>query len=338
MDEGTPPTVSVIIPTYNRAEMLSDSTASVLSQGYQDLELLIIDDGSTDRTPDLVLQIQSDDGRVRYIQHPQNLGVGAARDTGIKNARGDYIAFADSDDLWLAGKLEQQVNILEEHPQIDILFADFINHDLQSGARTNAFTQTRLGLAQLDTTPVDGDLWMVNDGLARGLLIKNFIQLGTLLIRRELIARVGSFYSQLSGPEDFEFCWRAAVRGARYAFTRDIFVERRINPSSITTNQVGSWCRYIEALHVCKQTATTASRSELLASLQSAEQRAWRNLIWIHGSNAHRSQAFSAYQQSLQVGFSAKNLFFLSTALIGPSAIGLSRKLMGIREQFGNLG
>jgi len=90
------PTVSVIIPTYNRAHTIGRAIKSVLNQTYQDFEIIVVDDGSTDNTEEVVKSFR--DKRIRYIQHKKNKGAAAARNTGIKSAKGKYIAFQDSDD------------------------------------------------------------------------------------------------------------------------------------------------------------------------------------------------------------------------------------------------
>ncbi|MDN5870838.1 MAG: glycosyltransferase [Nitrococcus sp.] len=105
------PLVSVIIPTYNRAHVLGRAIHSVLAQTYEGLELIVVDDASTDNTQGLVERIK--DSRVRYLRHDHNKGGGAARNTGIAAAQGEYIAFQDSDDEWLVEKLERQVSLLQ---------------------------------------------------------------------------------------------------------------------------------------------------------------------------------------------------------------------------------
>ena len=107
MAENTP-TVSVIIPTYNRAHLVGRAIRSVLNQTFQDFEIIVVDDGSTDNTEEVIKSFN--DPRIRYIRHEQNRGGSAARNTGIRAARGEYIAFLDSDDEWLPQKLERQVN------------------------------------------------------------------------------------------------------------------------------------------------------------------------------------------------------------------------------------
>ncbi|GAA0241172.1 glycosyltransferase family 2 protein [Haladaptatus pallidirubidus] len=106
-----PPTVSVIVPTYNRAHSLPRTVESVLSQTLEDLELIIVDDASADNTAEVVASY--DDDRIRFFKHEENQGASAARNTGIEHAEGKYMAFLDSDDVWLPTKLEKQVLTLE---------------------------------------------------------------------------------------------------------------------------------------------------------------------------------------------------------------------------------
>lgn len=101
------PKVSTIIPTYNRAQTLSRAINSVLQQTYPSLELIVVDDGSTDNTSEVVKSFN--DPRIRFVCHGRNRGASAARNTGIKEAKGEYIAFNDSDDEWLPQKLERQM-------------------------------------------------------------------------------------------------------------------------------------------------------------------------------------------------------------------------------------
>jgi glycosyltransferase involved in cell wall biosynthesis len=107
------PQVSVVIPTYNRATVLGRAVTSVLNQTFSDLECVVVDDGSTDQTVALVEGFQ--DPRLRLIRLPVNRGVGHARNVGIQAASGELIAFLDSDDEWLPGKLERQVARLREY-------------------------------------------------------------------------------------------------------------------------------------------------------------------------------------------------------------------------------
>ncbi len=108
------PRVSVIIPTYNRDALLKRAIKSVLNQTYKEFEIIVVDDGSTDKTFDVVKKFE--DKRIKYIRLKERHGASHARNIGIKLARGKYIAFLDSDDEWLPKKLEKQINVLENSP------------------------------------------------------------------------------------------------------------------------------------------------------------------------------------------------------------------------------
>lgn len=123
IDKAHVPTVSVIIPTYNRARMVGRAIRSVLNQTYQDFEIIVVDDGSTDDTEGVVRGFNDD--RIRYMRHDENKGAAAARNTGIKAALGEYVAFQDSDDEWLPEKLEKQVRVLQNAPaEVGVVYSD----------------------------------------------------------------------------------------------------------------------------------------------------------------------------------------------------------------------
>ena len=104
------PKISVIIPTYNRAEKVVRAISSVLNQTFSDFEVIVIDDGSVDHTDKAVARLK---GPIKYLAHSANLGVSAARNTGIKHSNAPFIAFLDSDDHWLPEKLNVQMNLFE---------------------------------------------------------------------------------------------------------------------------------------------------------------------------------------------------------------------------------
>jgi len=108
------PLVSVITPAYNAARFIEETVRSVLSQSFPDFEMLVVDDCSPDETAAIVGRLAAQDRRVTVLRHPRNLGPAAAREAAIEAARGRYIAFLDSDDLWLPDKLEVQLRFMEE--------------------------------------------------------------------------------------------------------------------------------------------------------------------------------------------------------------------------------
>lgn len=117
------PTLSVIIPTYNREKLIARSIRSVLHQTYRDFELILIDDGSTDETEQVVQDFG--DERIRFFRQEENRGAAAARNIGIKESKGTFIAFQDSDDEWLPEKLERHMQVFEkELPGIGVVYSD----------------------------------------------------------------------------------------------------------------------------------------------------------------------------------------------------------------------
>src|ERR1700722_7642999 len=114
--------VSVIIPTYNRGYIIRGALESALAQTYRDFEIVVLDDGSTDNTAEIVQSLRSD--KTRYIRTKQNCGYSAACNGGISAANGELIGFLDSDDIWMPDKLERQVGFLTRHPKVDAVFTD----------------------------------------------------------------------------------------------------------------------------------------------------------------------------------------------------------------------
>lgn len=107
--------VSIITPAYNAAHFISDTIESVLCQSYQNWELIIVDDKSRDSTGDIVKEYQGRDSRIKYIEHDVNKGPAGARNTGLENAQGRYIAFLDSDDIWKQEKLQKQIDFMSKN-------------------------------------------------------------------------------------------------------------------------------------------------------------------------------------------------------------------------------
>jgi len=311
------PTVSVVMPTYNRAHLLQQVVESILSQDFEDLELVIVDDGSTDRTADVVRELQARDPRVRYVPLPQNRGVGFARDAGLRYARGKYIALADSDDLWLPGRLRAQAQCLQRYPQIDIIFGEFLNIDHVKGTQRLALANSP-GLRDVTARPIEDDLFLVERGIEIGILRSNFIAAQTMVLRREIFDRVGGFNATLRMSEDLEFCWRAAVLGARYAYLDWPLLERHRRGDSLTTQGDRPHLDRLDAVKVMYQTCRRLGRRDLLKHVRATELRTYCNLLRIYGERGQRTAAMHVYMKSLRRGLSLRTLAWFLMALVGP--------------------
>ncbi len=195
-EERQMPRVSVVIPTYNRAALLKQAIDSVLAQTYTDYEIIIVDDGSTDEMADLVDRYVAGPGRVRYY-YQNNRGRSAARNAGIRLAVGEFIAFLDSDDLFLPRKLEMQVAALSNQPEYGMAFSNAISID----ERGNVLSSGPLFRAQLSGMIYPELLFI------RGTMIMT----PTVMIRARILNQVGSFDENLSMCEDLDL-WRRIAR------------------------------------------------------------------------------------------------------------------------------
>jgi len=175
------PQVSVIIPTYNRANFLIDAVESVIAQSYQDFELLVIDDGSTDNTKQLLTSYKK---RIRY-HFQENRGVSSARNLGMQLTSGQYVAFLDSDDHWLPQKLEKQIEIMEREPELQLCHTEEIW--IRRGVRVNPKKkhQKRGGYIFPYCLPLC------------------VISPSSVMIRRTLFEELGTFDEDLPACEDY---------------------------------------------------------------------------------------------------------------------------------------
>lgn len=212
------PNVSVIIPTYNRAHILGRAIRSVLNQTYQDFELIIVDDGSSDSTDEVVKSF--DDVRIRYLKHKKNRGGAATRNTGIKAARGKYIAFQDSDDEWLPEKLEKQMKAFEDAPpEVGVVYTGF--YRLQDGRKTY--------IPSSKINPKEGYIF-------NSLLKGNFITTQAVLVKRKCFDKARMFDENLPRLQDWELFLRIS-RHYHFIFVNEPLVIAYHQPLSISTNQ-----------------------------------------------------------------------------------------------------
>jgi len=177
--------VSVIIPTFNRATFLKTAIESVLRQNYDNFEIIITDDNSQDNTQGVVKEFS--DKRIRYIRQKKNKGVSAARNTAIKVSEGEYIAFLDDDDEWLAEKLKKQVEIIEKCPaKVCGVYSNFfiIENSEKKIAKINPRIKDKRG------------------NLFEQFALGNPIHTSTVLIRSECLENIGLFDESISYMED----------------------------------------------------------------------------------------------------------------------------------------
>ena len=198
--------VSVVIPAYERADVVGRAIDSALAQTVSDIEILVVDDGSTDDTEAVVDGY--DDDRVRYLAHDTNRGVSAARNTGVAAATGEYVAFLDSDDEWLPRKLERQLSALDGRGEEWVgAYCDVMTADLSTAGRLATLLSDKLFRSR---APREG-----GRELAEALLsMQVFMGPGsTLLVERSVLAETGGFDEGLSIYEDWDLVLRVLAAG-----------------------------------------------------------------------------------------------------------------------------
>ncbi|MCK4248925.1 MAG: glycosyltransferase family 2 protein, partial [Candidatus Omnitrophica bacterium] len=132
--------VSVIIPVYNSEKFIRETIESVLNQTYYDFEIITVDDGSTDKSADIINSFN--DKRISYV-YQKNQGISGARNTAISESKGEYIALLDHDDLWLPQKLEKQIPLLENNDKVGLVYSDCYNVDVDEKVIVRSFEQAK---------------------------------------------------------------------------------------------------------------------------------------------------------------------------------------------------
>ncbi len=213
------PKVSVVIPCYNGERFIREAIESILGQTRTDLEVVVVDDGSTDDSS-RVVEACCSDPRVRLLRHDSNRGIAAARNTGIAAARGEYVAFLDQDDIWLSDKLRVQVPLLDGGPpDLALVFSDAIV-ETEDGVR--------LGLVHAGEIP-RGLNDFSRERLVRSLFLHNFMTLVTALLRKSAVEQLGGFDETIrGGADDYEFCMRLVSR-YRVRVTGEPLAVRRVH-------------------------------------------------------------------------------------------------------------
>jgi len=190
MQENISPLVSVIIPLYNAEKYIKQSIDSILDQTYKNIEIIVIDDGSSDRSEDIVRSINSD--KIRFLKNEQNLGVSATRNKGIEIARGKYIALMDADDISECTRIEKQVRFLEKNSDFGLVSSHF-----------ESFREYLVGTKKrVRKLPIDPEMIHAN------LLFSNAVCCPATMIRKDVLNKYQlQFDTSLRMAEDFDL-WR----------------------------------------------------------------------------------------------------------------------------------
>jgi glycosyltransferase involved in cell wall biosynthesis len=208
-DSDRTPLVTVVIPTYNNARYLGETVESVLSQQFDQLEIIVVDDGSTDNTAEVVKAF--DPKRVLYVCQANSGAPAGPRNQGIRLARGRYIALLDSDDVWLPRKIERAVDMLAREGQLGLVFTDFVKFEEGRGQYPGTFLDTYAYFHGLPKRQVGEGQYVIQSNVAYdGLMSENYIGTSGVVMPKDVFNNVGLFDETLRGPEDFDMWLRVS--------------------------------------------------------------------------------------------------------------------------------
>ena len=303
--------VSVVVPCFNYARYLDQCVASLTRQTFQRWECIIVDDGSSDETPDVCARLSAAEPRVRFVRQ-SNAGLSAARNTGVREARGEFVQFLDADDLLEEGKLKVQVALLERQAGVDLIVGPsaFFGREAESSVWPHAL------------------LTEDADDVLSALVGENRFPVNAVLLRRSALDAVGGFDESLAAHEDWDLWLRCAIRGRVFAFASS---ERA---RALVRKHDANMSKAAELMWRTTITVRERIHPYLPAPLQRANERRlaeakWRLGLWLMREGP-LNQGWKLYWDGVQ-GADRKSdaLIRLPLALpFVPNILALGRKLM----------
>jgi hypothetical protein len=259
---GTP-AVSVVVPSFNGLPYLREAVASILGQTLEAIELVLVDDGSTDETAAYVATI--DDPRLRYLSQ-QNRGLAASRNVGIRAARAAYVAFLDHDDRYAPDKLARQAAVLDARPDVGVVYTGWRHID------GDGRVMQRTGWDR-----IDGDILPT-------LILGNVMHPSTMMVRREPVVAAGAFDESRTGLEDWDLWVRLATVGVRWACVDAPLVDYRLHPGQMSKH--GARRRLDNRLAILDR---TFAAPDLAENVRRLEADAYQNAFLMGAADYHRA-------------------------------------------------
>jgi glycosyltransferase involved in cell wall biosynthesis len=306
------PKVSVIIPTYNCARYVAQAVESALGQTYSDLEVIVLDDGSTDNTPAVMRQYE---GKVRYIRQ-ENRGLPAARNRAIKASSGEYIALLDADDWWEPNKLSEQVPVLDGDPDLCLIYSDLeVIHD--NGDVIKSFLSSR---------PLATEGYVFDQ-----LFHSGFILPSTVLLRRTHFEEAGMFDESMRSHEDMDL-WVRMCQRWKVGLIRKSLTHRRQGAANMTSNES------LRSEYNVKFFEKALSLPELTDAQRHTIIKRLGNMHFVQGyhyfSNGRMPQCRNSLLQSVRCGvWSPRAIAYFAASFLPQSLIGFLRTPKRSRQE-----
>jgi glycosyltransferase involved in cell wall biosynthesis len=296
------PLVSIIIPAYNAEKYIERSIDSALRQTYKNIEIIVVDDGSTDKTAE-VLKLYNDPRIVYRYQKNQNQSV--ARNNGIAISKGEYVTFLDTDDIYLPEKVEKSVDFFCQNPSYSIAYCNVLHF----------FSQNPSKFYRLKYTGYAGD---VLERLLKG----SFININSIMISRDLFKKNGiTFTEKRYYPEDYELYLRLALLGYRFGYIDSDLVIVEVRSDSITSMNVQVIVKKNTIEMIQRISAQMPERTELQKTIANLSKSFHRKLAIAHLMHGEKKAFFKALTHLVNPILKAPLFFLCVFVMVFPSSV-----------------
>ncbi len=311
-----PVQISVVIPCFNNAEYLPAAVQSIADQSCPVHEIIVVDDGSTDNTAEVVSKLDTD---IVYIEQ-QNAGPSAARNTGIHKASGSWIAFLDADDQWTPDKTALQLGLVERYPELVLVAGDMA----EIGPDDVVVTKSVLGKHGLKEMFTELQGRPIPDAV-RALLRKNFIPTGTVLAKRSVLLDSGCFNTKIRYGEDLEL-WLRIAMFYPIACLPDICMLRRRHAANVTRDTIPLYRDLVVVMEAVREWGSAELRG-MGMDPDAMVARAWAELGYCYFTAGDTSPARAAYRESLREAITVRAVFYYLVCLLPDNIIGILRSI-----------
>lgn len=298
--------ISVVIPAYNVARYIKQSLFSVMSQTYKEFEIIIVNDGSTDNTGEILAEYAKKDSRITIITQ-DNKGLAAARNTGLRNAKSEYICIFDSDDIMLPDKLLKQYKFLESHPEYDITYSD-LYHFID-------------GKKSIYHHPMRA----LSDPQYNSLLYGNVINPNTVFFRSSVFEQYGGFDESFRSAEDWEFWLNLSFNGVNFGYQPERLTLYRVRGDSLSSNSIMMSVTPIRVLEKQLNREINDKQEQIIKS----RIEYWNERLYISYLRIGKTDEAKAIENKFN-----KNKIFIKFILLIPSWVFVIRYLIKKKIQF----
>ncbi|WP_165855271.1 glycosyltransferase family 2 protein [Marinobacter sp. JSM 1782161] len=318
------PPVSIIIPAFNSQDYIAETLRSILDQSYQDFELLIVDDGSTDRTAEVIGTFE--DPRIRYIHQANSGRPSIPRNRAIREARGDVIFIFDSDDLMLPDKLQHTVDAFDAAPSAGMVFTGFACIDEGGHVIDPDFLAPYETLHQLHKTQVRDGAWLIESRTAlQGLARSNYVGTSGVAIRRQVFDAVGGFDEEVRNADD-AIMWQAVASQFDLVFLPAIYHQYRVRSGSISLRNIEDRAPGIIKA-ITKMKRFHQHDATALDVLDGKIARYYHDMGYSYFSQLQLREAREAFRSARRLRPSNDSLFYIALSYLPAPAIRWLKKI-----------